>query len=693
MSTRDALTVEQIALRDAIADLASDVRVLAHPGTGKTHAVLRSLKDGVSTLLLEYNRSLRLKETNRARSLKLLNVEISSYDHVLFNYYDRDCAVDFQLSLREVLRTDKSPVKRLSFERLVIDEMQDMTVDFRSFVYKLLKDNIRRKEVQLVCVGDPKQCIYDYRGASPAFLLEGIREERNCRELLLTRTFRCSTSVCAFANKICGPLFHKDVWGTDIEPAPDASEGWCEVWEVEGELIEGQTPKVDALLTRIRTLATEDRKRKAASGNRKDETSVGLIGASTREDCALLWSVAERVRDEGESTLHAGKEDENAEAADISVQTVHCTKGTTQRNSFVFFEEPHLWLDKNGVMPGKECVLFVACTRPREGLAIVQHCNSRIFDRIWEAKAPSFSITVRSAHDGSILRSCPGECAVTSRSFTRKTLSLSEIVESKLHVEDKEHLLQTLPPLPVSASPQTEELCLAGHLAITSRLEYEISGKCERLASIIRWANGPRGDVGSMRDAYDMLCSKRKRHFANSFQPMFEMFRMQVQDWKWREWLAAVGFLPELHHGHAWEPEALKSVEAVEKAYNRVKGLCTDIKCVQGRVRVDAFDREMTVLPYGAPCFVKQSTEQPILLVFGRSMPLKPDVLLALAASWLLSSGGNRVIENVQGDVVCVDSGKTHEVRATKQFVDELTMRLLRLFTKRQKSSAFTLRK
>lgn len=78
-----------------------------------------------------------------------------------------------------------------------VDEAQDTNPIQRAILHRMLAPGGR-----LIAVGDPKQAIYHFRGAS-ADAMDRIRDEFGCYELPLSVNYRCSRAVIEAAQRFC----------------------------------------------------------------------------------------------------------------------------------------------------------------------------------------------------------------------------------------------------------------------------------------------------------------------------------------------------------------------------------------------------------------------------------------------------------------------------------------------------------
>ena len=103
----------------------------------------------------------------------------------------------------------KDGVQLAKFDYVFVDEAQDTNAIQRAILRKIMKPNTR-----IIAVGDPAQAIYGFRGAD-SNSMNLIAREFNCTALPLTVTYRCPTSVVAYAKQ----------WVDHIEAADGAPEG------------------------------------------------------------------------------------------------------------------------------------------------------------------------------------------------------------------------------------------------------------------------------------------------------------------------------------------------------------------------------------------------------------------------------------------------------------------------------------
>lgn len=146
-----------------------NVYVQAVAGSGKTTTVFWICKHfpNKKVLQLTYNSSLRLETRDRAKQMDISNVSIHTFHSLGKKYYSNNAHTD--TGLREILLYKYKPLKKINdFDILVIDENQDLTQLYYMFIIKFLLDY--KTPIQLICLGDERQCIYQFKGADPRFL-------------------------------------------------------------------------------------------------------------------------------------------------------------------------------------------------------------------------------------------------------------------------------------------------------------------------------------------------------------------------------------------------------------------------------------------------------------------------------------------------------------------------------------------
>lgn len=542
-------TLDQEAVRNAVV-AGRSLRVVAHAGTGKTTTLLWSLAghaEESGVLFLEYNRDLRLEAKRAAREAGLAHVSVHNYDSFLLEFYDRAApSRDFQLALQRVLREGSPPLAPFSFGVVVVDEAQDMTEPYARFLKKILADNAA-EAAQLVLAGDPKQSIYAFRGATSQYLVGGgggtwdwggkIAEKPE--ELSLAETFRFGDGLCGFVNGLCsGALFKPAEWGTDI--VSGFPGGTVETWRMDAG---SRAEPAAALLEAFRE----------AVGDGKKAADVCVLSQSVREENTLLTSFLEQASRAG----LAPSEDESSGLPAV-LRTVHTSKGRQYRTVFVFLTQRDSWLTPTGrIKAERNTLLYVACTRAREFLHIVQGSDERVLDRIWAkcARRNAVRPRERSAHTGGELpagqpdmRALPPLDTRFVPAFARSALGA---IEKRASVEDKESLLGLLSFGTQALGPALAEPSALEELVVRCRAEWHSTrGGVGALAPLMRWAAADPACRASPCVAYARVARRSLCHlFLESFKDRLTALRPFSTDWG--AWASAAAFHPDQRYGHA----------------------------------------------------------------------------------------------------------------------------------------------
>lgn len=107
--------------------------------------------------------------------------------------------LDFDLQEKWAMQlVESQPYVRQSIEAkfpwLLIDEYQDMGLSLHRIVKALVNDN--KIDINLFAIGDPNQCLYDFRGANPAYLEElCTNHDLYGMPIILEQNYRFSKNV------------------------------------------------------------------------------------------------------------------------------------------------------------------------------------------------------------------------------------------------------------------------------------------------------------------------------------------------------------------------------------------------------------------------------------------------------------------------------------------------------------------
>jgi len=210
---------EQQLIIDTIAS-GSNVAVSAVAGSGKTTTVLSLAKKVFPKKILQltYNKLLKMEVRDRVVKEDITNVEIHTYHSLAVKYYDKKAFTDDVL--QTVIKAGRPPQKAIHlFDYFVLDENQDMTPLLFLFVQMFLAHY--GKAPQLVLLGDPRQAIYEFKGADSRFLTLGptLWNSKPMIQLPLSTSYRVTKQIATFVNEVMlgEPFIHATKEGPPVD--------------------------------------------------------------------------------------------------------------------------------------------------------------------------------------------------------------------------------------------------------------------------------------------------------------------------------------------------------------------------------------------------------------------------------------------------------------------------------------------
>lgn len=219
-----------------ILDLANfNVLVDSVAGSGKTTCVLYlALVMGVhypreKLLLLTYNKKLRQETIQRCDRMQITNLEVHTYHSFANMYYRNGCGTD--IIMNEILASDSKPIHDFAYNRIIIDESQDMTGLYFQLVSRIILHNKikpimeeriihidgqqRRVQIptepKMLVIGDKHQSIFTFNNADYRFItlapevfkFNGLQ----WKAAKLTTSYRITIPMAAFLNRA---VLHQD---------------------------------------------------------------------------------------------------------------------------------------------------------------------------------------------------------------------------------------------------------------------------------------------------------------------------------------------------------------------------------------------------------------------------------------------------------------------------------------------------
>ncbi len=177
----------------------ANIKLEAVAGAGKsTTLLLCAAATAQRCVILTYNKRLQLDTKARIAASELPNVEIRTYHGAASYVYERNIHNDRLL----IDAVKVAPTRRLDCEVLMLDEAQDLTIEYFLFVEQLLAQ--QTTPPQLLVVGDARQMINAFKGARAEFLAEAPRlfaaNPRPWATCQLSTSYRLTPGVANFVN-------------------------------------------------------------------------------------------------------------------------------------------------------------------------------------------------------------------------------------------------------------------------------------------------------------------------------------------------------------------------------------------------------------------------------------------------------------------------------------------------------------
>lgn len=169
------------------------------------------------------------------------------------------------------------------YDRIFVDETQDLNAAQIALVLKALKPGGR-----ICAIGDPRQSIYQFRGAS-ADAFDKVKQALDAKVLPLSVTYRCAKAVVREAQTMVPHL----------EAAADAEEGMVESVGEHRMLTEAKAgdfvlSRINAPLLKLCLAFLKDGRRAAIQGRDVGAKLAGLVKRARKEDVEGMLAYVEK---------------------------------------------------------------------------------------------------------------------------------------------------------------------------------------------------------------------------------------------------------------------------------------------------------------------------------------------------------------------------------------------------------------
>jgi len=181
----------------------NNVIVDAVAGTGKTTLILSIplVCPKKQIMQMTYNKSLKHEVREKIAQQGLTTITVHTYHSLAKKYYADDAHVDS--GIKRVVLNDTPPKCQLpKINILICDEKQDMTFLYFCFMIKFAKD--LGAKIQLVCLGDYMQGLYEFKGSDIRFLTYAETIWRKHPKLRTKKFIKCTMKTSyRITNQMC----------------------------------------------------------------------------------------------------------------------------------------------------------------------------------------------------------------------------------------------------------------------------------------------------------------------------------------------------------------------------------------------------------------------------------------------------------------------------------------------------------
>ncbi len=345
-----------------------NIRVEAVAGSGKSTTVLSLANQCPSKEILQltYNSSLRLEIKEKVETLNIQNIKIHTFHSLAVKYYSRQAHTD--TGIRHILLYKLpllQPIPKIDI--LVIDENQDFTELYFQFVLKFLLDYA--KPIQIICLGDPRQCIYEFKGADPRFLTMADEIWSPFFYLKTNKFVKCNLRTSYRITNQMGFFVNKALIGDNLMLT-------CRDGDPVTYIRNNRKNVENILIFNIKNLIT--------NGIKPDD--IFILAASIKGINSYIRKLENRLVEHNipchVPIFETEKLDERVIDGKIVFSTFHSVKGRQRPFVFILGFDNNYFIQYARTLPKNECpnTLYVGCTRAIKHLFLIEY-DERPTDR------------------------------------------------------------------------------------------------------------------------------------------------------------------------------------------------------------------------------------------------------------------------------------------------------------------------
>ena len=330
-------------------------------GSGKSSTVLATSKQLSNKQILQvtYNSSLRLEIKEKVKLFALENIKIHTFHSLAVKYYSTDCHTD--TGIRRILLNNTPPRTEISkIELCMLDEFQDCSDLYFRFIVKFLRD--MGSPVQLLILGDPLQCLYEFKGADTRFLTMSDQIWFGF-ELLSSTTFvHCTLRMSYRITNHMASFVNRAMFGNDMMSACKDGEPVTYIRNTRYNIEKTVVFIISELLN---------------SGVQPND--IFVLAASVKGLNSHIRKMENALVDNDipchVPAFETGKLDDRVIDGKIVFSTFHCAKGRQRKYVFVVgFDNNYFNQFARTLTDKTQCpnTLYVGCTRATHGLYLLE---------------------------------------------------------------------------------------------------------------------------------------------------------------------------------------------------------------------------------------------------------------------------------------------------------------------------------
>lgn len=353
------LSDEQQCIIDTIGKRGNCCIVEAVAGAGKTSTSchLSLAYPDKRVIIVTYNKHLEIEVKQKTRALGC-NTEVFTYHGLAGAIFKRICRTDEDMI--KFMSTLSMHEHKLQCDILVVDEAQDMTLNYFQLIHMFLQTF--KTQPCVMIMGDPLQSVYAFKGADDRFLIHADRIYRcmnNATRLTLQTSYRLTESMAWFMNNI---IFGNDEFIRATKSGPPVEYIICNPFEYMEDLAD---TIVDAI------------------NNKEVEPSDVFILAYTMGKGTNPIKMLENILVSCgipcySPTSDQGRPDEDVIQGKVVFSTFHQSKGRERKWVIVFGvdEGYYTFYDKKANRNICPPPLYVAMTRASHRLTLIHTANN-----------------------------------------------------------------------------------------------------------------------------------------------------------------------------------------------------------------------------------------------------------------------------------------------------------------------------